>query len=806
MNVELRENRLILVSFPCGLSRLLSTGAPQSRRPSLRRRATERPLDCSLEPGVRMMDPGCAAGSGGTFISLSEAEQRCFSGLYSLCLPDSTGKLAAGKVAELFRASQLPGETLHQVMEVCGAKRLGFFGCAQFYLALKLMAAAQAGLPVQLPLPVFVGVTNELERRYGNHLVTNEGQSLLTGPAPLPVGDRAGLGLDKQEAWSPPRSPASSPPRSPSTYRSYPYSAQRNGTEVLLAHDGKASTRPSALQEIISPGRYSLKQQPEQPSITRAQSVEHLVEQPSEDSSDDPWRMTEEQLQYYTLQFRSLQPDLSAHIIGAVAKNFFTKSKLPIPELSHIWELSDMDKDGALTFPEFCTAFHLIVARKNGYPLPETLPSSLKHSFQEPGVSSAPSAQEMSLADLQVTSGPGVSAKQEVRDENRKPEFCPKRVPEVHRKPVQRVSALKPDSPQDLDAGMKTRTRPRSYSSTSIEDAMKKIEEPPTPPPRPQKSHSRASSLDLNKLFQQSAQGARSGWLPPPPPPPPALPPRPPANQVPVHHHLSLSRIGILHSLWAKDSMHREKYSGDGLTGILSFHPVSDKISQKAVQQQYFADFSRFQEEDSVGFNSGLTPQKPMRRKLLPDSQCATPPLASPFSAATLTKSTQRPPLKQKREIQMLIRKNRETNAVLTRLNSELQQQLKSTIFLGGFPKFPLNRINGNICVDVCLHLQHLWFMVRGSHWRTSSTPCGQWPESSCCRLVSCSRHGEDSGSDPLLFLSLPDLLSWASEGLCWKRIGPLNTEQITSFDTRLKDLKKPLGAGLEQHLAESQS
>lgn len=47
----------------------------------------------------------------------------------------------------------------------------------------------------------------------------------------------------------------------------------------------------------------------------------------------------------------------------------------------------------------------------------------------------------------------------------------------------------------------------RSYSSTSIEDAMKKAEEPPTPPPRPQKTHSRASSLDLNKLFQQGAPG-----------------------------------------------------------------------------------------------------------------------------------------------------------------------------------------------------------------------------------------------------------------------------------------------------------
>lgn len=34
--------------------------------------------------------------------------------------------------------------------EVCGAKRLGYFSPAQFYVALKLLAAAQSGLPVHL--------------------------------------------------------------------------------------------------------------------------------------------------------------------------------------------------------------------------------------------------------------------------------------------------------------------------------------------------------------------------------------------------------------------------------------------------------------------------------------------------------------------------------------------------------------------------------------------------------------------------------------------------------------------------------
>lgn len=45
--------------------------------------------------------------------------------------------------------------------------------------------------------------------------------------------------------------------------------------------------------------------------------------------------------------------------------------------LSASRELSDFDKDGALTLDEFCAAFHLVVARKNGYDLPEKLPESL---------------------------------------------------------------------------------------------------------------------------------------------------------------------------------------------------------------------------------------------------------------------------------------------------------------------------------------------------------------------------------------------------------------------------------------------
>lgn len=122
--------------------------------------------------------------------------------------------------------------------------------------------------------------------------------------------------------------------------------------------------------------------------------------------------------------------------------------------------------------------------------------------------------------------------------------------------------------------------------------------------------------------------------------------------------------------------------------------------------QPRFADFSKFREEEESGVApqalgplrtvgstteaspgpqtdspvlfQGHVPQKPMRRKLHPEGQNTHS--GSAYSSSTPTtapKTGQRLPARQKREIQLAIRKNKETNAVLTRLNSELQQQLK---------------------------------------------------------------------------------------------------------------------------------
>ncbi|XP_051840394.1 ralBP1-associated Eps domain-containing protein 2 isoform X6 [Antechinus flavipes] len=356
-------------------------------------------------------------------LPLSDSEQQCYSELFARCccapatsssffsssssssghpqppaevgrgasLPGPAATAGANQVGDLFRASQLPAETLHQITELCGAKRVGYFGPTQFYVALKLIAAAQSGLPVQvesikceLPLPQFMALKND-EIRYSNPTelhgmkcqipyVTMEKNSFK----------RVDDGEKQQEKMSPIMSPVSSPPSSPSNYQrvslTYGYGKLRSGMDQM--HAVPYETRQHTLQqEGSTSGSHGPKPTRRQTSLIQSLSVEREPQESNSNYPDDPWRITEEQREYYINQFKSLQPDLSSFISGSLAKNFFTKSKLTIPELSYIWELSDVDCDGALTLPEFCAAFHLIVARKNGYPLPESLPQTLQPDY-----------------------------------------------------------------------------------------------------------------------------------------------------------------------------------------------------------------------------------------------------------------------------------------------------------------------------------------------------------------------------------------------------------------------------------------
>lgn len=121
-------------------------------------------------------------------------------------------------------------------------------------------------------------------------------------------------------------------------------------------------------------------------------SDRHSSEEDNETDLETIYQITAEQKEYYTKQFRAVQPDPNGLLLGPIAKVFFEKSRICVEELRHIWQLCDVTKDGALNLDEFTAAMHLVVLRRNNIPLPPILPACLMPPSKRP--------EEPAVADL----------------------------------------------------------------------------------------------------------------------------------------------------------------------------------------------------------------------------------------------------------------------------------------------------------------------------------------------------------------------------------------------------------------------
>uniref|UniRef100_A0A9J7YJY9 RALBP1 associated Eps domain containing 1 n=1 Tax=Cyprinus carpio carpio TaxID=630221 RepID=A0A9J7YJY9_CYPCA len=657
-------------------------------------------------------------------LTLSDVEQKYYSELFLFCDVDNTKKVASnGKVLDLFRAAQLSNEVVHQITELCGATRLGHFGRSQFYIALKLIALAQSGLPLRveslnsvrdLPLPRFVMGKNEQEMRHVVMFADTENQ----GPyLPRPPGRVQAKKVSAHEmiqpcvptvdpqpdTTSPVVSPNQSPPTSPHAWRKHKRQASggnvdrqpsvpgvvwppfREAQPGPVTGDGMWSAHsPPPVQEswvsfTDTPPSCTLPMHPPSAQSTTVRTVPSAMTtneiQRQTSGYDDPWKITDEQRQYYINQFKTIQADLTGLIPGSAAKEFFTKSKLPILELSHIWELSDFDKDGALTLDEFCAAFHLVVARKNGYDLPEKLPESLMPKLidldDSAGVPEPDPEVGFSASPVEVT--PNKSPSMPSLNQNW-PELNQSNEDTaiVHPVPIRMTPSKIHMQEMELKRTGSDHTHPTSPLMAK--------------PPELSEETKLAAAIKFPGTTVGPQQPGVVAF-------PPAVPPRPLPTQVqPMPHgHRSVE--------------------GDGLPAITSTSP------QQMPEQPNFADFSQFQvfavdqpaddgekpsdsgqndvqaeERNATTVNSAKVstplapPPKPVRRRLKSEDELRPDvedlPQKSTVIATVLATQPSIPRSigKDKKAIQASIRRNKETNTVLARLNSELQQQLKDLL------------------------------------------------------------------------------------------------------------------------------
>lgn len=96
----------------------------------------------------------------------------------------------------------------------------------------------------------------------------------------------------------------------------------------------------------------------------------------SPDESADLWLWESVEVSKYTLEFNALHP-VNARISGEQLKPVMVASELPVQDLSLIWTLADLTKDGYMDLNEFCLAMHLMKIRKLGMELPKVIPVPL---------------------------------------------------------------------------------------------------------------------------------------------------------------------------------------------------------------------------------------------------------------------------------------------------------------------------------------------------------------------------------------------------------------------------------------------
>ncbi|KAK4308870.1 hypothetical protein Pmani_019461 [Petrolisthes manimaculis] len=325
---------------------------------------------------------------------IKNKETKYYGDLFTHLDSEGSGVIPVNQVHEFLRASKLSTEVLTQIGHVCGGTNQGWYGRKELFVALKLVAAAQRGLPVRTE-SLFLGVDLPLPRlhtnnntHYENDVAYTTKENYTSSPDLIQLSDSdcntsqmvdGGYRMMESEEGEGGDERMSDPSgRMVSHSTSVSSPASDSPTPTNSVHEKTWGQAHTHWHGLINDEHRQLLGTEEDSSECHSSGEEDY----------DVWTINDEQRQYYTQQFRTMQQDLTALLSGTAAKEFFEKSKLPVNELSKIWQLADVTRDGALSLEEFFTAMHLVVLRRNNIELPETLPASLNPVLQRKSSSS----------------------------------------------------------------------------------------------------------------------------------------------------------------------------------------------------------------------------------------------------------------------------------------------------------------------------------------------------------------------------------------------------------------------------------
>eukprot|EP00921_Rhytidocystis_pertsovi_P021032 GHVQ01033602.1.p1 GENE.GHVQ01033602.1~~GHVQ01033602.1.p1 ORF type:complete len:947 (+),score=183.04 GHVQ01033602.1:155-2842(+) len=254
-----------------------------------------------------------------TRLHLNPMELPFYQNLFRMADPQGMGYVDGAAAASFLQKSGLARPVLHEIWRLADTNNRGQMDPESFFVACRLVAHAQNGLPV-----------------------ANE--AIALEPPSLPLFD---LGT-----------PSSEFSLHDSHQGSAPLGTMMDPNMAAVAMvGGLPDGSPSLMNMFRSVGAGSTTGPMDNAMVT--------------------WTLTEPDRQKYLSVFQNTDSNCDGFVEGMEAKELFSLSGVPDSDLMLIWNLADQDLDGRLSLNEFAVAMHLVTRRKKGMPVPSCLPPEL---------------------------------------------------------------------------------------------------------------------------------------------------------------------------------------------------------------------------------------------------------------------------------------------------------------------------------------------------------------------------------------------------------------------------------------------
>ncbi|KAJ7184172.1 hypothetical protein C8R46DRAFT_1063141 [Mycena filopes] len=253
------------------------------------------------------------------------------------------GLLSGEKAQEVFIKSKLPNETLGLIWNLADTQDRGRLDSTDFAIGMYLIQATMTGQLSSIPNALPPGFYQQVAGAPG---AATSIRAQATGGSYSPLASSFSQTQPRSNI-QPQYTGASQHLLQPQA--TGPWSSKPPIPPHLPARPSQSA--PGSSPSAIGSGAFGASQP--QWDVT-----------PAEKASSDRW-------------FDSLDPQKRGFIQDDVAVPFMLESKLSGDDLAQIWDLADMNNDGRLTRDGFAIAWYLIQKKRNGVPIPNSLPVSL---------------------------------------------------------------------------------------------------------------------------------------------------------------------------------------------------------------------------------------------------------------------------------------------------------------------------------------------------------------------------------------------------------------------------------------------